>query len=430
MPETPAEPAKDLWTTFLDFLSQIITPAWCDLIALMPFAVMMLVLLFLLMTALRWRAAAAPNRTRVPARLTHGPLPPGVHLPGPSRWPFVVPIGAALILLALALRPRGPGTEDALPFDLPLFGLGGLVSLIAIAGWLWDAMREWRRTEGGAFDPQAAHGMGLVAAGVGAGALEPGHRVDPRASRAAAVAGTNTMAHPAIVALNSVPDRLPGELPPGIHLPGPSPWPFFAPLAFMFILFGLVLGPALILGGVVMGVIAAAGWLRDAGSEYRQTDAGAVVEPRTRDPRIAFPLSLVKVYVVIAALSVAAIVGPGVITAVISRPIAASPGPSAAPGGGAPTGPLAISAQNVAFSTDRLSVPAGKPFELSFDNQEAVPHNVAIYDGSDASAPNVFLGEVFPGPKQVIYMVPALEGGDYYFNCSVHPNMKGTLNAQ
>ena len=51
MPETPPEPAKDLWTTFLDFLSQIITPAWGDLIALLPFAFMGLVLLFLVMTA-------------------------------------------------------------------------------------------------------------------------------------------------------------------------------------------------------------------------------------------------------------------------------------------------------------------------------------------------------------------------------------------
>ncbi len=429
MPETPAEPSKDLWTTFLDFLSQIITPAWGDLIALLPFLFLLLPLGFVMLTALRWRAAAAPNRSRVPAPLAHGPLPPGVHLPGPSRWPFVVPIGAMLVLFALALRPRGPGTENALPFNVPLFGLGLLVSLAAIAGWLWDAMREWRRTEGVEGGSHGAHGATLVTAGAAVGALDGRQLVEPRASRAAAVAGSNTMAHPAIIALNEAGDRAPGELPAGVHLPGPSPWPFFAPLAFMFILFGLVLGPALVLGGIVMGVIAAAGWLRDAGSEYRQTDAGAAVEPRTRDPRRAFPVSLAKLYLAIAALSVAAIVGPSVITTVISRPVAASPGASAG-ASGAPAGPIALSAQNIAFSAESLTVPAATAFELRFDNLDAAPHNVAIFQGADATAPNVFREAPFAGPKEVVYMVPALEAGSYYFHCDVHPNMKGTLNAQ
>ena len=41
-----------------------------------------------------------------------------------------------------------------------------------------------------------------------------------------------------------------------------------------------------------------------------------------------------------------------------------------------------------------MTAPAGRPWTLTFDNKEAVPHNVAIFQGSDATAPNVFRGQV------------------------------------
>ena len=33
------------------------------------------------------------------------------------------------------------------------------------------------------------------------------------------------------------------------------------------------------------------------------------------------------------------------------------------------------------------------------------------------------------GPAEANYQVPALDAGDYKFQCSVHPNMTGTLTA-
>ena len=114
---------------------------------------------------------------------------------------------------------------------------------------------------------------------------------------------------------------------------------------------------------------------------------------------------------------------------------AASPSPPPAPSGSAPPGepgaaPIAIAAHDIAFDTAELSAPADTPFQIEFDNQDAsIPHNVAIHEGSP-QGPEVFRGEVFPGPAKKTYDVPPLAAGTYGFICSVHPNMAGTLTVQ
>jgi plastocyanin len=85
-----------------------------------------------------------------------------------------------------------------------------------------------------------------------------------------------------------------------------------------------------------------------------------------------------------------------------------------------------ISANNLAFSTSTLTAPAGKPSQIAFDNQESAPHNVAIYKDSSA-AEKVFGSDPFSGPASVVYEVPALEPGTYFFRCDVHPEMSGQL---
>ena len=105
--------------------------------------------------------------------------------------------------------------------------------------------------------------------------------------------------------------------------------------------------------------------------------------------------------------------------------------------GAAPSAPLAsgdpaalhISADQLKFSTVSLSAPAGRPFQVVFDNRETAPHNVAIYRDASAAAA-VFVGEVFTGPRAVTYDVPALDAGTYYFRCDLHPEMNGSLEAR
>jgi plastocyanin len=90
---------------------------------------------------------------------------------------------------------------------------------------------------------------------------------------------------------------------------------------------------------------------------------------------------------------------------------------------------VSISADGLAFSTDVLSVPADREFTVAFDNEEAVPHNVAIYRDESASDP-LFVGEVITGPRTVVYHVPALQAGEFFFRCDIHPTqMTGTLEA-
>lgn len=99
------------------------------------------------------------------------------------------------------------------------------------------------------------------------------------------------------------------------------------------------------------------------------------------------------------------------------------------PGPGAPAGPaVTLAAQDVAFETAELDVPANVAFTLVLENREAVPHNVSI-DRNDAGHARLFEGAVFSGPTTRWYAVPALAPGEYTFVCAIHPNMTGRLVA-
>jgi plastocyanin len=101
-------------------------------------------------------------------------------------------------------------------------------------------------------------------------------------------------------------------------------------------------------------------------------------------------------------------------------------------GGGEEAGPQAVtlSAKDLAFNPDSISVTANEPVTLTFDNQDAgVQHNVAVFQGADASAPLVFRGDLVTGVATANYPVPALQPGDYFFHCDVHPTMHGTITA-
>ena len=94
---------------------------------------------------------------------------------------------------------------------------------------------------------------------------------------------------------------------------------------------------------------------------------------------------------------------------------------------GAGAAGLNISATSLQFSSDEIVLPAGEESALAFANEDSssIQHNVAIYE--EEGGAELFVGDVIPGGQQVTYDVPPLDKGEYYFQCDVHPGMKGTV---
>jgi plastocyanin len=96
---------------------------------------------------------------------------------------------------------------------------------------------------------------------------------------------------------------------------------------------------------------------------------------------------------------------------------------------------LEISADSLtSFDIDELAAPAGEPFTVTFDNRDTgIPHNWALYaseDDADDTDKAIAATEIETAPDVQSVVVPALDPGEYYFQCDLHPNMNGTLTAQ
>ncbi len=88
---------------------------------------------------------------------------------------------------------------------------------------------------------------------------------------------------------------------------------------------------------------------------------------------------------------------------------------------------VALEAKDVKFDKDCIAAPADTPWEIEFKNADKnIDHNVAIYD-SDKLAKTLFKGKLFKGVATETYEVAAMPAGAYYFQCDVHPGMKGVV---
>ena len=96
-------------------------------------------------------------------------------------------------------------------------------------------------------------------------------------------------------------------------------------------------------------------------------------------------------------------------------------------------GGLTVTAANVAFDTDTITLTAGEESQIEFVNEDSLEHNISIYetpeDGPTLTNP-LFEGEIIPGGESITYSVPALEKGERFFQCDVHPNMNGTATVE
>jgi plastocyanin len=177
-----------------------------------------------------------------------------------------------------------------------------------------------------------------------------------------------------------------------------------------------------------MGAIAAIGWLMDANRELAGVEAHGHAVAGTRDPEKAFPKALGPLYVAVAGGVLLVTLLPWAFSLL---PDLGEGGSGAEVAGPPPTNEPYISASSAtAFEVTEVAVFADQPFRLTFENkQAAVPHNVAIYDTPDR-ATELFVGEIFEGPATRVYDVEPLAAGSYFYVCSVHPPMTGTLHAR
>ena len=89
---------------------------------------------------------------------------------------------------------------------------------------------------------------------------------------------------------------------------------------------------------------------------------------------------------------------------------------------------LEVTAENISFDTDSLTLNAGSPTLIHFENRDtpSVQHNVAIYEDSGARVP-IFQGDIIAGGTGADYEFTAPTEGEYFFRCDVHPSMNGTV---
>ena len=359
---------EELWDGLIHFTEQFVVPDWGALVALIPIGLGALVVLWVLWTVRRF-ATAGPTHRGI-QRITPRP-PAGVHAPGPSFAPILGAIGAFLLFLGLVVRG-------------PALILGIVAFAITLLYWGREGIRDYEHLgdDGG----------------------------------------------PAVAMLPAPVERTP---PPGIHLPGPSFLPILSALGAAILFFGIVFRGWVLVFGVIALIIGLAGWLGAAGREYRAAVAADQTGHLDAGPAPTWPrgtLTALAALVVVGLILNSGVlpIGSGAAAGASASPGAsggAAPPSASAPASQLPQADVTVTAQNTAFTQTNVSVPAGKPFKLAFDNTDGgQPHNIAVADVK-------FTGEIVTGPKAIVYDMPAMSPGAHPFICSVHPNMTGTFTA-
>jgi plastocyanin len=360
-----------LWSSILQFVNQLVSPDWGSLVALMPLAIVLLVVAFVVWLLIRW-ATVGPKR-RGMRRLPPRP-PAGVHAAEGSWAPIRAAAGAFVLFYGII-------------FGGWVLVLGITIFALALLLWLRESMREYDHVE----HPVTAL-VPVTAVGPPPGVHVPGPSFRPITIALAAAAlfyglvfGGFMMAAGilmlAIALLQWLVDArreyrgvviadTTGHAPADPHPNYPK-----ATLAIFAIIFA---------GGIVLQT----GVLPPKSSSASSGGAGASAAPGA----------------------------------------SGQPGASGGTGGGAsaPAADVHITAQNIAYDQSPNNAAANKNFTIAFDNMDnGIPHNIDIQNATGGS---IFRGAIVTGPITTIYQVPALNAGTYKFICDVHPTtMSGTL---
>ncbi|HUR23140.1 MAG TPA: cupredoxin domain-containing protein [Acidimicrobiales bacterium] len=246
-------------------------------------------------------------------------------------------------------------------------------------------------------------------------------------------------------------------------LPGGGGWPVVAGVSVGLVLIGLIEHPLFTWAGVLLAVIAAAGWMARAAAESTGRSIslmpiGLPVLGLATIASVMFFMSRVLLAVsetaswVIALLVAVILLGSASLAAVrpniTGRTLAAilAIGSLVLVGGGVfaatvgerdieahseehagDAGLVQLAARNITFEHDTITLKADAEVEIQFDNNDRdVQHNISIL-GQDPTKP-VFRGQLVTGVATATYKFHAPAAGEYKFQCDVHPaQMKGTV---
>jgi len=80
-------------------------------------------------------------------------------------------------------------------------------------------------------------------------------------------------------------------------------------------------------------------------------------------------------------------------------------------------------AQNISFSLDTITVPAGGQVTINFTNNDlGIPHNLDIFQTGGQVNRGIFTGHSITGVSTIVYKFTApTVGGNYKFQCDFHP---------
>ena len=247
-------------------------------------------------------------------------------------------------------------------------------------------------------------------------------------------------------------------------IPRTSPWPLVAAVAVTLLGVGAALGKSLIVLGVIASVIAAFAWLAQAWREHPSWTQA--MTDRLND-RFVTPIGLpvmVFIFAAIGAISLSRIflavdadvapfigaaiafailgafyllstresVGRGVLTtlAVVSSALVIAAGIAGALKGErefhqaghseSSAKAVIVKADDMAFNTDDLQLPARSQVVLELENADEVEHSLSIYTEKGGEA--LFTGETVAAGETIEYEFTSPEPGSYYFQCDIHPD--------
>ncbi|MCV0403615.1 MAG: cupredoxin domain-containing protein [Chloroflexi bacterium] len=82
-------------------------------------------------------------------------------------------------------------------------------------------------------------------------------------------------------------------------------------------------------------------------------------------------------------------------------------------------GAVEIGADDLAFDANVIQAAAGEAFTVTLVNNDTMPHNFSVYTEQGGEA--IVVGDIIEGGATVEVEVPALDAGEYFFVCDVHP---------